>query len=233
MADHEWLIKKHRLNTNPPSSESLFWKMWRAGGEAIAQKALNTEFVQGINAGNLDPIQYGAFNVSDIFYCFSGAKDYGSAAGRTTNAVLMDYFKNKQESYNKYNQSSCAKWNLTGPQSIAPTSVAQDYSAFERSVANGAAENGNVYDPIFTLIVMLPCEFLWAWLAGQLFPPRPGNIYGNWIISNNYPDGAYAMGNFLQDYIAMTPIDEELATVVYLKAMEYEYNNFNSSTAID
>ncbi|WP_428622132.1 hypothetical protein, partial [Sedimenticola sp.] len=209
LIDHDHLIKRHRLNTNPPSPDSLFWKMWNAGGSGIAKKALDTGFLQGIKDGNLDPIKFGAFNVSDIYYCFSGAKDYGKAAERTADPVLSDYLLNKQGSYNKYNKSACATWSLTGPQSVSPTPTAIKYSAFERSVAKGTAKEGDVEDPIFTLIAMLPCEFLWAWLAEQLAPPLHGNIYANWITSNAYPTGAYAMGNFLQDYISKNPIDEK------------------------
>ena len=230
LIDHDYLIKKHKLNTNPPPPNSLFWKMWNAGGEWIAQEAINTGFLKGIKNGNLNPTHYGAFNVSDVYYCFNGASDYGIAAQRTTNIILQDYLLKKQQSYNQYNQSACITWNLASPQSIQPTPTALNYSLFEQSVANGSAKEGNVKDPIFTLIVMLPCEYLWAWLASQLAPPAPSNIYASWITSNNQPDGAYAMGNFLQEYITLNRIDENLATVIYLTAMEYEYSNFSSAT---
>lgn len=231
LIDHEYLIKKHNLNTAPPPPDSLFWKMWDCGKQ-IAQQTLNTGFLKGIKAGNLDPIKYGAFNVSDMYYCFSGAEDYGVAAKRVkNNQVLKDYLIKKQESYDQYNKTACATWGLSGPQSVVPSAVARDYSKFESSVAKGMAEEGDVIDPIFTLIVMLPCDFLWSWLAEQLDPPTPGNIYADWITSNNYPDGAYAMGNFLQDYITKNPIDEDLAVTIYRIAMEYEYKNFCTATA--
>lgn len=180
--------------------------------------------------GDMDPVRYGAFNVSDIYYCFSGAGDYGAAAGRATNAVLKDYLEQKQASYRRYNQSACATWSLSGPQSVSPTPTVRDYAEFESAVANGTAQAGDARDPIFTLIVMLPCEFLWAWLAAQLAPPASGNIYARWITANDSATGAYAMGNFLQDYIAETPIDEALATTLYLTAMEHEYRNFQAAT---
>lgn len=229
LIDHGYLIKKHHLDTTPPAPDSLFWKMWNAAS-SIARKTLNTEFIQGIKDGNLDPIKYGAFNVSDIYYCFSGAKDYGIASERATDQILKDYLQKKQESYDKYNTSACAAWRLSGPQSVLPTSTALHYAEFESSIAKGVSKEGNVEDPIFALIVMLPCEFLWAWLAKQLAPPAAGNNYASWITSNDYSSGAYAMGNFLQDYISRHPINEELAMVIYLTAMEYEYSNFYTAT---
>lgn len=222
---HSSLIEKYQLNKNPPAKDSLFWQMWHAAND-IAQKALNTAFIQGIKAGNLDPIKYGAFNVADIYYCFNGADDYGKAVQRTTDPILRDYLQAKQNSYDKYNKSACQTWNLTGPESIAPTQTIVDYSSFETAVANGSAMQSKTSDTIYTLVVMLPCEYLWAWLAQQLTPASMGNLYADWITSNNYPEGAYAMGNFLQTYIEKHQVDQKLATDIYLQAMHYECKNF-------
>lgn len=46
--------------------------MWN-DSQDIARQALQTDFVQGIKHGNLDPTCYGTFNVSDIYYCYKGA----------------------------------------------------------------------------------------------------------------------------------------------------------------
>lgn len=231
LSDHVKIISKYNISTDPPPADALFWTLWNAGGEQVARQSLQTGFLNGIQNGNLDPTRYGAFNVSDIYYCHSGARDYVIAAERTTDPVLKDYFLHKHQSYEKYNKSAFATWNLTGPESLAPTETALKYSEFERAVAKGTFGTGDVSDPIFTLIVMLPCEFLWAWLASQIAPPKPGNLYGDWITGNNDPHGAYAMGNFLQDYVAKHPIDEKLAIDVYLTAMQFEYMNFNTATA--
>ena len=66
----------------------------------------------------------------------------------------------------------------------------KNYSEFESNVA--AHE-----DPIYCLIVMLPCEYLWAWLGAQQSPPAPGNLYAPWITGNNEPSGACA-GEFFK-----------------------------------
>jgi len=75
----------------------------------------------------------------------------------------------------------------------------------------------------------MPCEYLWVWLADQLAPPASHNIYANWITSNNDPKGAYAMGNFLQEYISTHALDEQLAIQIYRKAIEYEFRNFHDA----
>ncbi len=59
-------------------------------------------------------------------------------------------------------------------------------------------------------------------------PPVKGNLYAPWITGNNDPGGAYAMGNFLNDYQDEYPggIDEKKALEIYSKAMNYEEQNF-------
>lgn len=229
LIDHESLIKKHNLDTAVPPPGSLFSKMFDACRD-VAEATLATGFLQGIRRGDLDPTIYGGFSISDIFYCYRGAADYGIASKRTTDPILQDYLRKKQESYDHYNSALCRSWKLSGPQSIVPTPTAIKYSDFEISVASGKAEEGAVCDPIFALIVMLPCEYLWAWLAAQMAPPDPANIYASWITANNNPGGAYAMGNFLQNYASRHSVDEKLAIKIYRTAIEYEYRNFHSAT---
>lgn len=76
---------------------------------------------------------------------------------------------------------------------------------------------------------MLPCEYLWAWLGAQLSPPSPQNLYAPWVTGNNDPGGAYAMGNFLNNY--QGSIDPGQATQIYTAAMNYEQQNFAVATA--
>lgn len=79
---------------------------------------------------------------------------------------------------------------------------------------------------------MLPCEYLWAWLAAQLSPPSKQNLYASWITDNNDPKGAYAMGNFLTKYKSTYPnsIDNKKAIEIYKQAMSYEKQNFEAAT---
>ncbi len=79
---------------------------------------------------------------------------------------------------------------------------------------------------------MLPCEYLWAWLAAQMNTPTSQNVYGGWITGNNDPSGSYAMGNFLVEYMAVNPgvIDQKLANDIYAWANFYEYANFSAAT---
>jgi len=216
------MLSQHQLSTDSPPANSLFWKLWNSNTET-AEKALNTNFVQGIKDGTLDPVKYGGFNVSDAYYCFKGAEDYLTAANKATNPTLKAFLMKKHNSYVSYNNTFPTTWHVKDGSSIVPSSVCASYSAFETEVV------GND-DPIYALIVMLPCEYLWAWLGAQLSPASNSNLYAPWITGNNYPQGAYAMGNFLVEYQKQNPIDEDKAQEIYAQAMEYEYQNFAIAT---
>lgn len=215
-------IKEHTLSTESPPENSLFWKMWNASLD-IADAALATPFIQGIKNGTLNPVTYGAFNISDAYYCFHGADDYLTASNKATDKVLKAFLQKKHQSYQSYNETFPQTWRIKNAEGIVPTETCKAYSDFESTVAANEM-------PIYMLIVMLPCEYLWGWLAGQLLPIKSDNLYAAWINDNNSTKGAYAMGNFLCDYQKKYPIDEEKAMELYIQAMHFEQQNFATAT---
>jgi thiaminase/transcriptional activator TenA len=219
------MVAKHNLSTAPPPPDSLFWTMWNACTDVAAQ-ALQTPFIQGIKAGTLDPVKYGGFNVNDAWYCFNGADDYRSAANRADDPALKAFLNEKRTSYEKYNATFPQVWRVRDGASIVPYDVCRKYSDFERRVASSK-------DAIYAVVVMLPCEYLWAWLGAQLSPASPQNLYASWINDNNYTDGPYAMGNFLNEYQQAQPglVDPKKALDIYRRAMEYEQRNFAAATS--
>jgi thiaminase (transcriptional activator TenA) len=214
------VIAEHNLSTDPPPPDSLFWKMW-SSCTGIAQEALQTPFIQGIKSGTLDPIRYGGFNVNDAYYCFHGAQDYLASARRAADPTLQMFLNKKHSSYQKYNATFPGIWRIRDCAGIVPFEVCQQYSDFEITVASQE-------DPIYCLIVMLPCEYLWYWLAVQLGSPKPENLYASWVTGNDSPKGPYAMGNFLDAYQREHPggVDEQKAIQIYTQAMTFEQQNF-------
>ncbi len=215
-------IANHKLSTLAPPKNSLFWKMWNSCLD-IANKTLETGFIKGIKNANLDPVKYGGFNVSDAYYCFHGAEDYLAASQKATNSALKAFLLKKHESYVKYNNTFPEIWHVKDAEGIVPTEVCKNYSKYEN-------ETISKEEAIYCLIVMLPCEYLWAWLGAQLSPPLKGNLYTPWITGNNDPSGSYAMGNFIDLYQKTYSIDEELAMQIYTTAMNFELENFKSAT---
>lgn len=220
------MVSKHNLSPDPPPPDSLFWAMWNASKD-IAQEALQTPFIQGIRTGTLDPVRYGGFNVNDAWYCFNGARDYKTAADRADNPVIKAFLTAKHDSYDKYNATFPQTWRVRDGASVVPYDVCREYSDFETSVASGE-------DPVYSVIVMLPCEYLWAWLGAQLSPAEPSNLYASWITDNaSATHGPYEIGNFLEEYQAANPgkIDRQKAIDIYKRATTYEMKNFAAATS--
>ncbi|MFY0629470.1 MAG: hypothetical protein JXR05_03755 [Flavobacteriaceae bacterium] len=215
-------IAENNLSTSPPPQDSLFWTMWNAC-VSIANQTLETNFIQGINKANLDPVIYGGFNVSDAYYCFNGAQDYLVAASNATDPTLKAFLNKKYLSYQKYNETFPTVWHIKDAYGIVPSEACKNYAEFESNVASHE-------ESIYTLIAMLPCEYLWAWLGEQLSPPADGNLYAPWITGNNDPSGAYAMGNYIDLYQKSHFIDEDKAIQLYTKAMNHELQNFATAT---
>lgn len=221
------MVEKLQVASHPPPEKSLFWSLWKEN-LCTAEKALDTAFIKGIGSGTLNPIIFGRFNVSDAYYCYHGAEDYKIASDRASDPVLKAYLTAKHSSYKSYLDRFPTMWHLTDASGISPGDACRHYSDFERRIVKEEA-------PIYALIVMLPCEHLWAWLGGQLSPPGKGNLYAEWIAQNRDPKGAYAMGNFIEEYLRMHPehlgssLDLNKARGIYEKAMEFEYQNFRDA----
>lgn len=217
------LIAKYEIPTTRPPPDSLFWMMWDQVG-SIACDTLTLPFLQGIRNGTLDPNKYGGYNVADAYYCFKGADAYKVAISHTEwESPLRAFLGKKYISYKKYNDTFPDTWHVSSAAAVTPPRITKEYAAYEDSVARRLP-------PIYALIVMLPCEYLWAWLASEMAPAKPGNVYAGWIKDNMDPSGAYAMGNFLHTYMERNRVDRRLAIEVYRKATYYEYANFAAAT---
>ena len=87
-----------------------------------------------------------------------------------------------------------------------------------------------------TLIAMLPCTHLWAWLAQKLTDdPVSGldpvkNVYAFWIKDNLSFGGSHRIGNFIDTFMKEHPgeIDEAKAMRIYTEGMKHEQANFAS-----
>ncbi|MDJ0628949.1 MAG: hypothetical protein QNJ44_11875 [Rhodobacter sp.] len=219
------LLADHKLETAAPPRDSLFWEMWRRW-QPIAEATLALPYLQGIDTGLLNPDAYGGYNVADAYYCFEGAKDYAVAAARApAGTPLQAFVEHKLKGYQDYNATFPDTWHVASARDVTPPQITRHYAAFEGQVVR-------TLDPVYSLVVMLPCEYLWAWLAEQMGTPARTNVYGGWITGNADPDGSYAMGNVLQAYSAAHPgaVDPRLAAAIYGCATYFEYANFAAAT---
>ena len=221
--NHDAIVKQHQLSISPPAPGSLFWQLWN-GCLDLAEQALESNFVQGIKGGNLNPLFYGVFKTNDLYFCVHGADAYLAASHRARHGVLADWLMAKQDGYEDYNAELLKFWNLANSHAVLPTPLTREYSKFEAQLANGARPGCE--DAIYSLIGLLPNEYLWVWLAEQLTPYLSKHVYAHWIAANSNPDWAYAMGNYLEDYCREFAMDVDMAVDVYRTAMAFEVENF-------
>lgn len=108
---------------------------------------------------------------------------------------------------------------------VMPGVEIKDYAAYEAYVA------GNLDSP-YLFCVMLPCEFLWTWVANTLEETSSGKgLYQFWIDENKgSANGAKQMANMLDGYLSQ--IDKRKAKEIFHTAMENELKVFKSSTII-
>lgn len=201
-------------------ADSLAAAMWQAS-QSIANAALNTDYIQGIKNGDLDPNNYGIYTVQDSVYCYHAAQDYRVALARAIRPDVKAFIAARLAGYEAYNKEVFTQWHIEQPDAIGLSPAAQAYSQFESEVARD--------DQVLYLIVaMIPCERLWSRLAGQLKQyATPDNLYSFWITENLSDKGALRLEAFVDAHAAQ--LDADKATAIYQRCMHGELGFFESA----
>ena len=136
-----------------------------------------------------------------------------------------DFLQGKYTSYEEYNAYYHETWHVREASGVIPGDEIKEYAAYEAFVA------GNLDSP-YLFSVMLPCEYLWNWIANELDKTAPKDgLYYFWIEGNGgTPDGAYQMANMLESY--RRQIDEEKAKEIFRIALQHELKVFTTATLL-
>lgn len=212
----EWLV-----SDDTQIETTLFYKLWTSCMD-LAVKVLKTDYFKGIVNGDLDPNCYGQLMVQDAYYCYKGENDYVTGATCAQNDEWNTFYSKKAESYNSYNSTYHNDWHIRDIESVVPGNAIKDYAQYEEYVA------GNLDSPYLS-IVMLPCEYLWNWIANIIDGYTPeASVYRFWIDWNGGDaDGAIQMAKMLEKY--RSQIDENKAMEIFRNAMEYELRVFTDA----
>lgn len=211
----------------PPPEDSLAWGLW-LDSQDLAQKALQTQYIQGIAKGTLDPNAYGQYTLQDAIYCHHAQDDYATLERRATaagDADLAAFAKARGDSYRSYNATTFESWHIQDPSAVALSDAAQTYVDFEHHLAVDES-------PIYGVIGMVPCDQLWSWLATELAKVSTSpNLYDFWITDNNDWGGAYRLDNFIDGWFDDHPsmADRDKALFVFRSCMTCELNFFRSA----
>ena len=212
------------LSSDAPPPDALFWEMWQEC-EPIARQVLETAYFKGILNNDLDPNAYGALMVQDAYYCFKAQDAYAAAATHPLDDACGDFLQGKYTSYEEYNAYYHETWHVREASGVIPGDEIKEYAAYEAFVA------GNLDSP-YLFSVMLPCEYLWNWIANELDKTAPKHaLYYFWIeVNGGIPDGAYQMANMLESY--RRQIDEAKAKEIFRIALQHELKVFTAATLL-
>lgn len=206
----------------PPAPDSLFWEFWN-DCQDIANQILESDYFQGIKTGTLNPNVYGSLMVQDAYYCYNGIADYREASTHPLDEKCKTFLLEKIDVYEKYNRNFRDNWRLQNADSVTPCAAIKEYVEQTRLVTK------NLTSP-YVFTVMIPCEYLWPWVAAQLDPVTPkDSLYRSWVDAyKKYPADAYRTANMLESY--RNKIDKAEAKAIFRRAMESELKIFKSAT---
>lgn len=208
-----------------PEKGSFLYKAFQANME-LAYHSLNSDYIQGIKEGNLNPDKYGEFIVQDTFYCIKGVNSLQLALNNCPlESELYPILEYVHDAYNHYVKNTLTlQWGLKTVDSIVVRPTLLDYSNFEHEVAK-------TEDVIYLLITLLPCYYLWSWIAKQIEGYQEKNLYGQWILDNLDTRPTQVIHQSIQNYIIKYQQDfnEDMALALFHRAMVFEYNNFKEA----
>lgn len=191
-----------------------------------ANESFNTKYVQGIKNGNLNPNDYGKFIVEDSYYCMHGVKTLEIAYNNAKNFPEVQEMLGKvRDAYKDYTDKVfIEQWHILKEDSVSVRVHLRQYTDFERYVAEKR-------HPILTLVTLLPCYYLWSWLAWKMYDKVENNIYGSWITENLDMESSKVISDTIDTYIRnYNDFDTELAFDCFRNSMVYEKINFLYAT---
>ena len=180
----------------------------------IRDAAKESKFIQGMASGNLDPDNYGGYMVQDAAYCFNAVEVFDYAAKRMQLLGKPEFsllYRVQSESYKKCNLEFVKTWRLKDAESVVMGPAADTYVGYESALSRR--------DPKYLAIAMLPCTFLWPWIAGKLIDSvDKNNPYYRWF-DNNKPDPNYTsrLARFVDNFFV--PEDKEKSLAIFHEGM--------------
>ncbi|XP_045193184.2 uncharacterized protein LOC123549293 [Mercenaria mercenaria] len=188
------------------------------------QKALVSNYIQGIKNVSLDPTEFGAYNIQDAVYVYWFKESIDIAANRTTDTALKQFLLNKSKSHDLEYKKAFKAWHIKDTDGIQLGSACQNYVNHLMNVAK--TMDGN-----YLVTALIPCARLWPWL-GQKIGADSGKfgIYNKWVQENLDPNytGYTKYEKVINDAFTKGTITKEKALQVYGESMMGEVAFFNS-----
>lgn len=212
-------LRRHAKSSKKSSEKSLSEIMWEAAFP-IAKQALQTNYIQGIKYGDLDPNDYGNYTVQDAIYCYQSTEQYKRLVHTTTDAQIKTFAQKQVKNYEEYTKVLFDKWSIADPPNCINLSPnLKKYIDYKSEVLRN--ENS-----LYFILANIPCLRLWSWLANELKDriEVSANLYSFWIRDNLDP----SYSNILEDFVnsKADELDSGKAISVYKQCMQGEFDFF-------
>lgn len=219
------------VNIEPPSQDSFFFRAFNANID-IANAVIDTQYLQAMKVCKLNPQDFGCLTVQDAYYCYLAADTLRSLLckiDKEKESELYNLANSQYEGYIDYNKTFLVDWHIHTANCVTPTDTFKAYAEHEHHVMCA-------YDPIYTLVALLPCYYLWPWFGKKIKESEgyaPG-VYHSWFdgcwADDSYFDSAYAIGNFIEAWKGNgKEFDEDLAMQIFQTSMKYELAVFSEA----
>jgi len=224
-------LRKIRFDLNFPGEEtmrserSFSQELFNSEtSKKIRNAAKESNFIQGMAAGTLDPDDYGGYMVQDAAYCFNAVEAFDYAANQMQVQGKPEFsllYRVQSESYKKYNQEFVKTWRLKNTESVVMGPAASMYVGYEAALSRQDAK--------YLAIAMLPCTMLWPWIAGQLIDSvDPKNPYYDWFNDNKpEPNHQSRLEKFVDYFFSLE--EKEKSLVIFHEGMINELNFFRDA----
>lgn len=220
-------LKTLKLEENTSKSilsEESFLKSAFQENIHVAESVLNTNYLTGIWKGILPPDYYGIMTVQDSYYCYMAVDTLKMVLDKSaTDKDLHTLVEKIYNEYVIYNQDFAEKWRIEDTSSIKPIDVIKNYADYEREVAQTEA-------PLYALVAMLPCFYLWYWFSDQMLSQgvAEDNLYLEWIKSCYNYSSAKAVDDFITKWRGQgKEFDVTKAKEIFKTSMVHELNVFS------
>ncbi len=197
----------------------------------IAEEAYQTDLMQGMLHNSLSADSYAPFNLQDMAYIYHSIENWELLrihAVAVGDDDIQLFAESRRDRYKGYLNDMMKGWHMIGDikSSVTLTPAVKQYIGFQHTVF----KNPNL-PLLYSLIVLMPCERLWAWIAKQLYPNMTDKYcYYFWANGNKDSSGKVEkMANtmYLEDH---AQIDLNRAIELYTIAMTCEREFFASAT---
>lgn len=192
--------------------------MWQAA-LPIAEQALQTNYIQGIKYGDLDPNKYGNYTVQDAIYCYQATEQYKRLAETATDAQIKTFAEGRVKNYEQYTKVLFDQWCIADPNGINLSPNLRKYIDYKSEVLDDDKS-------LYFIVANIPCLHLWSWLANELKDRLvgPANLYSFWIRDNLDPSYSKNLEDFIDS--KANELDADKAISVYKHCMEGEFEFF-------